>query len=53
MMYVNQILGLVSTVRGFNEMRKMRKNPELHKAREIMKQQEIQANQQASVKNNG
>lgn len=43
MMYLSQILGLVSAVRGFNEMRKMRNNPELKKAREIMKQQEMQS----------
>ena len=47
MMYVSQIIGLVATVRGFNEMRKMRNNPELKKAREMMKQQEIQVNQTA------
>ena len=49
MMYINQIIGLVSTVKGFNEMRKMRNNPELKKAREIMKQQEMQANQKTDV----
>jgi len=47
MMYVSQIIGLVATVRGFNEVRKMRNNPELKKAREMMKQQEIQVNQTA------
>jgi hypothetical protein len=51
MMYINQIIGLVSTVKGFNEMRKMRNNPELKKAREIMKQQEMQAKQQAASQN--
>lgn len=50
-MYINQIIGLVSTVKGFNEMRKMRNNPELKKAREIMKQQEMQAKQQAASQN--
>jgi hypothetical protein len=49
MMYISQILSIVSTVKGFNEMRKMRNNPELKKAREIMKQQEMQAKQQAEV----
>jgi hypothetical protein len=52
MMYVNQILGLVSTVRGINEIRKMRNNPEIQKAREIMKQQEMAANQQTTTQNN-
>ena len=47
MMYVSQIIGLVATVRGFNEMRKMRSNPELKKASELMKQQEMQVNQTA------
>lgn len=49
MMYLSQILGLVSTAKGFNEMRKMRNNPELKKAREIMKQQEMQANQKPDL----
>lgn len=49
MMYISQILGLVSTVKGFNEMRKMRNNPELKKARQMMKQQEMQAKQQSEV----
>lgn len=49
MMYISQILGIVSTVKGFNEMRKMRNNPELKKAREIIKQQEMQAKQQAEA----
>jgi hypothetical protein len=52
MMYVNQILGLVSTVRGINEIRKMRNNPEIQKTREIMKQQEMAANQQTTTQNN-
>lgn len=43
MMYLSQILGVVSTLKGFNEMRKMRNNPDLKKAREIMKQQEMQS----------
>lgn len=49
MMYLSQILGLVSTFKGFNEMRKMRNNPELQKAREIMKQQEMQAKQKPDL----
>lgn len=49
MMYRSQILGIVSTVKGLNEMRKMRNNPELKKAREIIKQQEMQAKQQAEA----
>ncbi len=47
--YISQILGLVSTVKGFNEIRKMRNNPELKKARQMMKQQEMQAKQQSEV----
>lgn len=43
MMHLSQMLGVISTLKGFNEMRKMRNNPELKKARELMKQQEMQA----------
>jgi hypothetical protein len=47
MMYVNQIMGLVSSIRNLTTMYKVRKNPELQKAREMMKQQELQARQRA------
>ena len=49
MMYISQILGIFSTVKGLNEMRKIRNNPELKKAHEMIKQQEMQAKQQAEV----
>ncbi len=49
LMYVNQLMGLVSSFRSFTAMYKMRKNPELQKAREMMKQQEIQSRQQADI----
>lgn len=43
MMYLNQLMGLVSSVRSIAATVRMRKNTEMQKAREMLAQQEKQA----------
>jgi len=43
MMYLNQLMGLVSSVRSIAATVRMRKNTEMQKAREMLTQQEKQA----------